>query len=150
MAGFHQTEWIAADPATVFNSIIGTGAAEHITENHVSMKKLTDGDVGVGTLYSETRVVNGTTATTELEVIGFESPSYYAVQAEVQGILTVYHYRLSAENEGTRLNLECVITANSFLKRFLIPIVSGIMQKQDGNHLERVKAYVEGLQAADA
>ena len=132
MAGFHQTEWIAADPATVFNSIIGTGAAEHITENHVSMKKLTDGDVGVGTLYSETRVVNGTTATTELEVIGFESPSYYAVQAEVQGILTVYHYRLSAENSGTRLDLEAVVSSKTFFRKLLVPVVVGL--RRQGRH----------------
>ena len=145
MAGFKRSEWIAADPTTVFNTIIGTEHAAKITKNHVSMEQLTPGDVGVGTRYAETRLMNGKEATTELEVVGFESPSYYAVRAEVEGILTVYHYRLSAENNGTRINLEAVVTSKG-VRKLLTPIVANIMKREDGDHLERVKQVVERLE----
>ena len=143
MAGFKRSEWINASPELVFDTIIGTEYAKEITTDHVSMTQTTSGDVGIGTRYSETRIVNGSEATTELEVVGFDAPRYYAVSAEVEGILTVYHYRLSAENEGTRLDLEAVVTSKTFFRKLLVPVVVGIMKKQDGDHLERVKVVVE-------
>ena len=150
MSGFTVTEWINAPQTVVFDETIGTKNHKAIMPEGSSMEQITDGEIGVGTRFSETRVMNGKPATSELEVTGFERPNYYAVTNETSGVTTTYHYRFSAENDGTRINLEADVSAKG-VKKLMVPIVVGILKKEDDGHLAKLKQVIEGnLEAASA
>ena len=142
MAGFVMSEWIEATPDQVFNFMIDPDNGPKAMESVISSHKLTDGPVGVGTRFSETRLMKGKEHTSELEVIGFEAPEVYAVQVSQSGIDVEYHYDLSAENEGTRLDLTCNVRGGG-LKKLMLPVVAAIMKKEDGDHLQMLKRAIE-------
>lgn len=142
MAGFEQTEWIARPPAAVFQFITDTRNAPRVIPSVQRLEAMTDGPTRVGTRYRETRLVNGKEAQAELEVTGFEPPGRYAVRNVTDGIQTVYTYRFQPERDGTRVTLECVVSAGG-LKKLMAPIVAAVLKKEDGDHLARLKTAVE-------
>lgn len=142
MAGFEQTEWIARPPAAVFQFITDTRNAPRVMPSVQRLEAVTDGPVGAGTRYRETRLVNGKEAQAELEVTGFEPPERYAVRNVTDGIETVYTYRFQPERAGTRVTLECVVSAAG-LKKLMVPMVVAVLKREDGDHLARLKAAVE-------
>jgi hypothetical protein len=106
------------------------------------MEQITPGPIGVGTRYRETRLMNGKEAQAELEIARFEPPSDYAMRNETNGIETIYHYTFTPEQEGTQVDLVCQVNASG-LKKAMLPMVVSILKKEDGDHLERLKASIE-------
>lgn len=108
----------------------------------VKVEKLTEGPVAIGTRYRETRLMNKKEAQAELEVSGYEPPGHFAMRNVTSGIETTYDYRLSAERDGTRVNLAAEVRAGG-LKKAMVPVVVAILKKEDGDHLPRLKAALE-------
>ena len=106
------------------------------------MVQTTPGDVGPGTKLHEVRIVNGKEASTELEVVTYQRPNAYSVTTTQSGIDVTYSYRLRAEKGGTQVSLMCAVTTQG-VRRFLLPIVAGIMKREDGNHLVQLKVALE-------
>lgn len=142
MSQFTLDEWIEKPPAVVFSALSDPTQAPHIMPNIKSMTQLTDGPVGVGTRFREVRVVNGKEAETDLDVVAYEAPVRYGVAAVQSGITVTYDYRLQPANGGTQLNLTCVVSAAG-IKKLMLPIVAGIMKKEDGDHLQQLKTALE-------
>ena len=142
MAQFELSEWIAQPPVQVFAALTDNEKAPDIMPNIVRQEKLTDGPPGVGTRYRETRRMEGKEQQTELEVVAYDAPRRYGVQAAQSGILVTYTYELQPENEGTRVNLLCQVTASG-VKKLAAPMVASIMKREDGDHLQQLKAYLE-------
>jgi len=142
MTGFEQTEWIARKPEVVFAFLAEASNAPKAMPQIKQMVKLSDGPVAAGTRYRETRVVNGKEAQAELEVTRFEPPHHYSMRNVTEGIETVYHYNFTSERDGTRVNLLCELNAGG-VKKLMLPMVAGVLKKEDGDHLQRLKAAVE-------
>ena len=142
MSGFQLNTWIDSSPQTVFSTLMDPLQAAEIMPNIQSMEQITAGDVAVGTRFREARMVNGKVAETELEVIAFEAPHRYGVAAEQEGITVSYYYDLVPQNGGTQVDLECVVSAKG-LKKMMLPVVAGVMKKEDGKHLQQLKAALE-------
>jgi uncharacterized protein YndB with AHSA1/START domain len=142
MSGFELNEWIARTPKEVFDFITASENAPKVASSIVSMVKLTEGNVGVGTRYRETRLMNGKEHSTELEVVAYEPSQRYAMKNSTEGVETVYHYSFQLEKDGTRVNLVCEIKANG-IKKLMIPLVASILKKEDGDHLQRLKQAME-------
>jgi len=106
------------------------------------MEKLTDGPIGVGTRYQETRLMDGKEQTAELEIVAFDNGSRYSVRDETQGIETIYEYDFRPENDGTRIHLTCHINARG-LKKAVVPVVVNILKREDGDHLQRLRSALE-------
>jgi carbon monoxide dehydrogenase subunit G len=143
MAGFEMTEVIARPPAEVFGFITDPANAPRVSPSIQKMERISDGPTGVGTRYRETRVMNGKPAQAELQVTRFEPPTTYAVQNETEGIKTVYTYTLTPQVAGTRVQLVAELHAVG-LKKAMLPIVAGILKKEDGDHLKHLKTAMEG------
>jgi hypothetical protein len=143
MAGFNMSEWVARPPKVVFDFITASENAPKIVSSVKSMVKLTEGPVGVGTRYRETRLMHGKEQQAELEIVEFEPARKYAVQNVTEGIETVYRYNLQPERDGTRIDLVCEIKAKG-IKKLMLPLVAAILKKEDGDHLQRVKKVLEG------
>ncbi len=142
MTGFEQTEWIARKPEAVFAFLTDANNASKAMPQIKQMVKLTDGPVVAGTRYRETRIVNGKEAQAELEVTRFDPPHHYSMRNATEGIETIYHYTFTPEREGTRVALRCELKAGG-IKKLMLPIVAGVLKKEDGDHLQRLKAAVE-------
>lgn len=142
MAGFTLEEWIARMPQPLFDLLSDASRASELAPAVKQMEKLTGGPVGVGTRYRETRVMKGKVHETELEVVRYEQPAVYAMRNVTNGIETVYEYRLVPEGEGTRIFLSATVQGSG-LKKLMVPLVAGILKREDGDHLARLKQVAE-------
>lgn len=142
MSGFEFNEHIARSPQDVFEVLSNPTKATEFLDNITESRKLTDGPIAIGTKFRETRVVNGEEASADLLVSAYEPNTHVGISAEAEGIRVEYHYHLSPEGGGTRVRWTCELEANG-LRKMMLPLVAGIMKKEDGDHLQRVKSYLE-------
>jgi hypothetical protein len=142
MLGFERNEWIALGPEDVFVFLTDAGNASKSMPKTKEMKKLTEGQVAVGTRYRETRLMHGREEQVELEVVRYEPPRFYSMRNITAGIETTYHYRCESEREGTRVHLSCDLRARG-IRRVLLPLVAWELKKEDGQHLQQLKAALE-------
>ncbi|MFC5929869.1 SRPBCC family protein [Cryobacterium melibiosiphilum] len=142
MAGFSTSEWIARAPNEVFDFITNPNNAPKVMESVQSMVALTEGPLRVGTRYRETRLMRGKEERAELEVVGYEPHRRYAVKNVTEGFDTVYDYAFRAEATGTRVDLVCTVTTSG-AKRLMLPVVTAVLKKEDGDHLLRLKKALD-------
>lgn len=142
MKGFQFTEHISRPPREVFAVISDPRQATGFLDNITSSVKLTEGPIGVGTTFRETRVVHGKESSADLLITEHEPDSLVGVSTEAEGITVTYHYHLDPVGDGTRLEWSCELEAGG-LRRMMLPMVATIMKKEDGDHLQRLKTYIE-------
>jgi carbon monoxide dehydrogenase subunit G len=142
MNGFEFNEYIAKPPKEVFDLISNPVAGSKLMDNIKESKKLTDGPIGIGTKFRETRIVNGKEASADLLVSAYEPNSHVGISTEAEGIKVGYHYHLAPEGQGTRVKWICELDASG-LRKMMLPMVAGIMKKEDGDHLQKLKAHLE-------
>ncbi|MDA1330546.1 MAG: SRPBCC family protein [Chloroflexi bacterium] len=143
MASFDMSVWIDRKPKDVFDFVSNPPRAAEYIENIKSGKQVSKGKVGVGTVFSETRIVNGKEATTELTVREYDPPHRFGIGNETMGIDVFYLYHMEPEKDGTRLTWEAELSAKG-LKKMMLPMVAGVMKKEDGDHLHAIKEILEG------
>ena len=66
---------------------------------------LTNGSVGVGTRFSETRTMMGKQATEEMEVTQFEPPSLFVHEAKIHGCHYISTYRSGRRRHESHAHL---------------------------------------------
>jgi hypothetical protein len=144
MAGFTLSEWVNESPAEVMAFAVDPGNAPKVIKNVVKMEQVSPGPLQVGTVYRETRMMNGRPATTDLKVTAYDKASgKYSVTAEQKGLSATYHYTFQPERSGTRINLVCETTGRGLMK-LMTPLFARFMKKEDGDHLRNLKAAIEG------
>ncbi len=142
MNGFEFDDHIAKPPREIFEVLSDPTRATEFLDNIKESKKLTDGPITVGTRFRETRTVNGKEASADLLVCALEPDTHVGISAEAEGIHVAYHYYLSPEGDGTRLKWTCELQASG-LRKMMLPLVAGIMKKEDRHHLQKLKTYLE-------
>lgn len=142
MNGFEFNEHIATPPDRVFEVLADPTGASAFLDNIKESVKLTEGPIGVGTEFRETRLVGGKEASADLLVTAYEPSTHLGVSTEAEGIRVEYHYRLSPAEQGTRLRWSCELQADG-LRRMMLPVVAAIMKREDGGHLRRLKTHLE-------
>lgn len=144
MAGFEVSVVIAGKtPEEVFDFTTDPASATRVTSNVRSLELVTPAPMQAGSRLREVRVVNGKEATAELEVRAYERPSRYVVGVFQEGIDVEYTFVCRPEAGGTRVDLSCTVEGRG-LKRVMAPLVAGLMKREDGDHLERLKAAMTG------
>ena len=142
MAGFDRSEWIDRPPEAVWSSFVDTANATAWMPDIVTLEKVTEGPVGLGTKYRETRRIGRKTPTTTLEVTAFEEGRRYAGTVDEMGVRGTYTYTFHREGDGTRVDLKAEVTSGALMK-LMLPIIVGTMKKQDGEQLARLKRAIE-------
>jgi hypothetical protein len=92
MSNFELTEFINKPPKDVFALLADLSKGSKFLENIKESKKITEGPIGVGTRFTETRLINGKEAKAEILVTGYEAPKKFSVSTEAEGIKVEYHY----------------------------------------------------------
>ncbi|MCA9230205.1 MAG: SRPBCC family protein [Planctomycetales bacterium] len=123
---------------------------EHAAENFQGIEQfeiLTEGPIGVGTRFRETRVMFGKQNTEELEITAFDEPRGYVVECDSCGAHYRSEYKFVADIAGTHVRLELDCRPVSLLARLMAPLSALMM----GSVKKCLTADLEDLkQAAEA
>ena len=149
MIGFQFTEHIDRPPLDVFAVLADPTRSVDYVEGVVRSVKVADEPLAEGSMIEETRLVKGMESTGRLRIVTLDPPSTFAITSEAEGITATYRYRLHPEAAGTRIEWTCELEATG-LRRVMLPLVAAISKKEDGDHLVRLKAYIESQHKAGA
>lgn len=148
MIAFQFTEHIDRSPQEVFAVLADPTRAVEYVDGVVKSSKVTDGPLAVGSVFEETRRVKSKEATGQLRIVTLDPPSVFALSSEAEGITATYRYHLHPDGKGTRIEWTCELAAGG-LRRMMLPLVAAITKKEDGDHLARLKAYIESQRATE-
>jgi len=128
---------------------------EHAAERISAIKKLevvTDGPVGIGTRFRETRIMFKREATEEMTITEWNPPSSYTVEANSCGA----HFKTviscePAPQGGTNLTMATFVKPISFMAKLMTPLsklMAGSFAKACKQDLDDIKRAVENAGAA--
>jgi hypothetical protein len=100
-----------------------------------------------GARFRETRLVNGKERTAIIEVVEHCRPEVHAARSAMLGMSAAYRFHFVPEGTGTRVDMEAEVRGNLLWKLFL-GWISGVMEKEDGEYLTRLKEAVEAMKPA--
>ncbi|WP_017378812.1 SRPBCC family protein [Paenisporosarcina sp. TG-14] len=134
---------INAPVEKVFKAASDFNNSVFIMDNVVGIEILTEGPVQKGTKIKEIREVRGRTIESILIFTEYVSNQKYSVKSEINGILIGYHYSFHPQDSGTVVNFEGFIRTKGFKNALLKPIITAIIKKEDGDHLDKLKDFIE-------
>ena len=146
MPGVTIKKHIEAPPEKVFEQATDIPKWPEQMEGIVRVEMLTDGPIGMGTKFRETRVMFKREATEEMEVTGFNPPHSYAVGAESHGCR--YHTEFTFKPNGGGTDVEMVFEATPLtvlaktMSAMMKPML-GKMAEICGKDLDDLKASIE-------
>jgi hypothetical protein len=130
MSRFEVTRDIAAPAEAVFDRAADFEDSARTVEAIKRVEMLTEGDVGVGTRFRETREMFGREATEELEVVEFERPRRYVLGAENHGARYLSEMVFEPLPEGgTRVRMTFEARPVTFLARIMAFLTKPMMKK---------------------
>ena len=120
-------------------------AAERIAAI-VGIEMLTDGPVGVGTRFAETRMVFKRKATEEMEVTAFDPPRGFALGCESCGAGYHTEFRFTPDGSGTDVRVVFQVQPLTFLAKAMSFVMRPMMKmcmKETAKDLENLKTCLE-------
>ncbi|MEC9372453.1 MAG: SRPBCC family protein [Planctomycetota bacterium] len=150
MPRFQQSVVIDRPPAEVFAFATDLDAAGAWMPDIVKIEPLTDGPIGEGYRWKETRRCGKREGTAELEIRehrgpGAGGPPYvHAAGNRMMGVDSEYRFTFAEANGGgTKVDLDATIKGVSLLGKVMAGPFKKMIEKQDHDLLERLKAAVE-------
>ena len=110
---------IAAPIDKVFTAAADFANAADVIDGIKKVEMLTDGPVGVGTRFRETRVMYGREASEEMEVTEFEPNERYALGCVSHGCLYRTVFRFAPTDEGTDVDMEFAATPQTLIAKIM-------------------------------
>ncbi len=147
MANFTMSEHVEAPPELVFEAASDFHHAAENIHGIESLEVLTDGPIGVGTRFRETRLMFGKATTEEMEITAFDPPHGYVVENDSCGCHFRAEYKFVGDISGTNMRLEFQTEPRSLLAKLMAPLgklMTGPMKKCIGADLADVKRLAEG------
>ena len=122
------TQHIAAPPERVFAAASNFGNAASTIEGILRVEVLTDGPVGVGTRFRETRKMFGKEATVEMTVAEFEPPRRYLLLAEENGCRYRSELRFVPDGQGTSVTMTCAGEPLTFFAKVMTFVMKPMLK----------------------
>jgi Polyketide cyclase / dehydrase and lipid transport len=110
------------------------------------LEVLTDGPIGVGTRFRETRVMFGKRSTEELEITEFNPPEGYTVEGDSCGAHFRAEYRFISDIAGTHIRVTFDFRPVTLMAKLMSPLallMAGPMKKCIDADLEDLKTAAE-------
>ena len=120
---------VEASPQEVFAVAADFPNAARVIQAIETMQMLTEGPVGVGTRFRETRKMFGKEATEVMEVAVFEPPHRYVLHAESHGSKYVSGLTFEPEDAGTRVTMHFDAEPLSFFAKVMSFLMKPMMKK---------------------
>lgn len=137
---------ISATPEEVFAVVADLQNAPNNIKGIEALEILTEGPIGTGTRFRETRNILGTQGTDELEITQFDPPHGYVVECESSGTHFRTEFQLIPDIYGTHLRVNCDAQPKTIVAKMLFPIatfMSNTTQKCIDAVLEEIKRVAE-------
>ncbi len=138
---------IEAPVETVFEKATDFARAAEKISGIEKMEMLTDGPVGKGARFRETRVMFGREAIEEMEVVEFSPPDRYALGCENHGCRYHSEFHFSPRGSGTdvAMTFEATpLTLGAKIMSFLMRPMMKSVATHCAKDLEDLKASIEG------
>ena len=132
MASIKVAQQIDAPLERVFDVVSDIPEAANTVTAITKIEMLSEGPVGIGTRWRETRTLFGRDATEEMEFTEFERPCRYVVEAESCGCHYRTEYLFHAQGDGTCVSMEMQTRPLTFFARGMSLIgflMKGVMVK---------------------
>lgn len=140
---------VAADPKTVFAAASDFATAPKRITGIAKVEMLTQGPVGIGTRFRETRQMFGKQATETMEVTAFEPGRSYVLGCESHGCRYRSEIRVEPDGKGSKLSMDFAATPLTRMAKVMSFLMKP-MVKSVGKHiakdLDDLKASLEGGQ----
>lgn len=137
---------IEASAEEVFDASTAVHTWADVVPAIQSVEVLTDGPVGLGTRFRETRTMFGREATEEMEILEFERPNRYVFGAESHGCRYRTTFTLTPDGTGTQIEMVFAGTPLTFTAKVMTVVMRPFMGKMAdmcAKDLEAIKAHVE-------
>ncbi len=142
MAGFKRSIVIARPIEQVFDFATDLANASKLLPNITKVEMITDGGMKPGAKFRESRGMNGKEHTAVN--VEHQRPTRHAARAAMMGMQATYTFRFATEGEGTRVDMEADVRGN-FLWWLFLGMMARVMEKEDGQYLERMKSAIEAV-----
>ena len=140
------SETIALPVQRVFERITDISSWPDVAESIVGVEVLTEGPVGVGTRFRETRVMFGKEASEEMEVTAFEPPRSWTHEARSHGMHYVTTTTFEPTNDGgTEICMRFAGTPTSLGGKIMGVLMGALMK---GQCLKATKKDLADMKAA--
>jgi carbon monoxide dehydrogenase subunit G len=147
---FSHTVRINAPPDRVFAVATDVDSFARWMPNFVRAERLTDGDIGVGSQFTETRKMYGRDSTEHFEYTAFDPDKGFTLFVDGTKGTTgkgefIFVHRLDAVDEGaaTDLTLDGEIGGLGKIMEFFARLFMGSMTKAIAADFASLKAYIE-------
>lgn len=143
MGTISVTETVAAPPERVFDMATDLSRAAERIDGIESVEVLTDGPVGVGTRWRETRRGMGTE---ELEITGYDPPRSYDAECESCGCHFASRLGFEPTAEGTLVTMQISSRPLTLFAKLMAPVsalMAGAMRKALAADLAAIKRAAE-------
>jgi len=147
MAGFNRSVLIQKPLEEVFDFATDVQNVPLFLPNVTKIEVLTEGGVKKGARIKETRAFKGKERAAVVEITEHERPRLHAASAGMMGLRATYTFHFVSEGSATRVNLDADVTGN-FLWWLFLGMMSKMMEKEDGEYLNRLKDAMEKPRAA--
>jgi len=151
MPSFTLEKHIAATPEQVFAAATDFQRAPEIIRGIVHTEILTDGPVGVGTRFKETRVMFKREATEEMQVTRFDPPAGFDLTCENHGCRYLTTFRMQPSGAGTKVEMTFDVTPLTTPAKVMGFLMRPLMKsclKETAKDLDDLAAAVEGREEA--
>jgi carbon monoxide dehydrogenase subunit G len=152
MVSVSTSTYFNASPQQVWDVISDFDHVEDRISAITRFEVLTDGPVGVGTRFRETRVMLKREATEEMEITAWDPPNGYATECESCGAQYRTTLACIPDGDGTRVEMTMEARPMSFMAKVMGAVmgrmVMGACRKAFDRDLEDLRAVVEGDPAA--
>ncbi|QDU82127.1 Polyketide cyclase / dehydrase and lipid transport [Polystyrenella longa] len=147
MSAVTESVWIDAPQEEVFRKGSDLPHCEEWIEEIIRIELLTEGPVGTGTRWRETRMMFGKQSTEEMSITRFEPPQMYQAEAYNCGSQYITQIHFAAENGGTKVtsNFNCV--PQTFFAKIMVCLtgwmMKGMLRKMLLKDMTDLKSAVE-------
>lgn len=151
MPRFTVSKSFPAPPAEVFALFTDLDRLPSRVQGITKIERLTDGPVGLGTRYKESRIVFKKEATETFEVTAFEPNARFEMVAHSCGAEYRADHRFAPDGAGTRVDLTLTTRAESLFARLFMPmayLMLPMLKKCIRADLNSMEAALAGKSAA--
>ncbi len=153
MPEFAISTTVRGSPEEVFDAFTDLEGAPRRIPGIVRIEKLTEGPVGAGTHFRETRIMFRKEATEEMEITEFDRPRGYAVECHSCGCAYRTTFTFRPEGHSTMVESRTSCRAVSFLAKLFAPLgalMLGSMKKCMERDLQQARESIEGAEGRPA
>jgi carbon monoxide dehydrogenase subunit G len=129
-------------PAEVWSVVADLERAPEWVPDLISVTKVSEGDIRVGTRYTEVVNMNGNKGDAELEVTQYDAPRVFANEGKGGPASFSAKFTLEPDGDGTRVTHEYTVTMSGIMK-MMEPLMKGWLKKNSEEAVERLQSLIE-------